>query len=269
MGAMRRGSVMMEFIIVFPIYLVLFATMFILGDMLIHSNRLAFGNVVNAFCQDVGDGYRSRWDGVWDDYAKWVYPSSEITDDADMSAQDVFYPIKDITQAGSLGRVGYYADAGGSWVVCAASRVVDRYRPLAGGALGQLLSAEFLLGGTPDRVDGDRSAIDDWRVPGGRVNMRAKGGNILFESIFKQENDLRSHSFYVLKRNRTGHYDTGNWRRMTSGLLKDDRWIREVCNDGWYSGKTITDRYTNGGSDSGDDIVNGYDRYERFEDWSE
>ena len=35
-----RGSVMMEFIIVFPIYLVLFAAIMALGDMLVHSIRL-------------------------------------------------------------------------------------------------------------------------------------------------------------------------------------------------------------------------------------
>ena len=36
----RRGSVLMEFIIVFPIYLILFAGTVSIGDMLIHSNRL-------------------------------------------------------------------------------------------------------------------------------------------------------------------------------------------------------------------------------------
>ena len=37
----ERGSVLMELIVVFPIYLVLFGGVFMIGDMLVKSIRLA------------------------------------------------------------------------------------------------------------------------------------------------------------------------------------------------------------------------------------
>ncbi len=247
----------MEFIIVFPIYLALFASTLVIGDMLIHSNRLAFGDVVNAFNQDAGN----MMDVAWNGFSDLVWPAAEI--DENRNSQDSLHRTDDVMKAGSAGRIGYYADENGSWVVCAASRIVNGYRPPAGGALGQLLSAEILLGGSSSQ------ALDDWRSSESRSLMRSKGGNILFESVFGKDNDLKSHSFYVLKRNRSGgHYDEGKWRWMTSELLVNNRWHDKVLDDGWHKDATIKSRYTNDENDVGRRI-SPYDRYDDFEHWSD
>lgn len=254
LAAMRRGSVMMEFIIVFPIYLVLFATTFILGDMLIHSNRLAFGDVANAFVGNLaGSLHVDRSQGVLDYYRDNVLHVSEGNDQ--------------ISKTLDLTRRRFFADENGSWSECSASTFGIGYKPSVGGALGQLLAVEALLGGTPHRADSARSAVDDWR-DGGYAAMKSRGGNVLFRDVFGAENDAKSQSFYVLKRNRDGHYEEGNWRWMTSGLLVGDRWRDEVLADGWHTGKTVTNMKTNPGRDTGRNI-GGYARYDKFRDVSD
>lgn len=256
MGAMRRGSVMMEFIIVFPIYLILFAATFILGDMLIHSNRLAFGDMMEVFVGDLAvRGKAMEAANARDFYRRYVLHYSKDHDQ-----------ISNFLPGGSE---TFQADAGGSWTECAASTFGIYYRPTIGGVLGQLLAAEALIGGTPDRADKVRSAIDDWR-DGKFAVMKSKGGNILFgnisgQDVFRPDNDLRSHCFYVLKRNRNSIYAEGKWRWLTSGLLKNNRWLTEVLDDGWHTGDTLKQRYTNSGNDAGCSNIEGYARYNVFE----
>lgn len=251
-GAMRRGTVMMEFIIVFPIYLVLFAATFILGDMLIHSNRLLCGDVVAAFVGDFASRGNHQAASNLDNFFK----------------KNV---LKISSGGNQINPVDYRLDQytatkdNGAWAMCAASTCSIGYRPPPCGVLGQLLSAEILLGG----ASSDSSALDDWRS-GGYKAMRSKGGSLLFSSVFGTNNDRDSHRFYVLKRNRSGsHPDTGNWRWMTSGLLNNGYWATKVMDDGWHTGESIKARNTNPGTDQ--DVQNyapGYKRYDPFVDVS-
>lgn len=254
MGAMRRGSVMMEFIIVFPIYLILFAATFILGDMLIHSNRLACGDVVNAYVRDL-----SSWGEAASAKSMYDFYKSNVLHYEKNSG-----PIEELVPRADE----FFADNDGSWAGCKASTFAIRYKPTIGGGLGQLLAVESLVGGMPHHEGEDRSAIDDWR-DGSAAGMKSKGGNILFQEVFGDENDMKSHCFYVLTRTPGGGYINGKWQRtgpwrwLTSGLLKNDRWLNEVLNDGWHNGATIQKMYTNSGSDEGSNIA-GYERYDTF-----
>ena len=240
----KRGSVLMEFIIVFPIYLILFAGTVAIGDMLIHSNRLVPADRVAAYRVD------GRESLAWQLIAEMVFhPGVEIADDG--TNQD---GISTSTEA-------HYADATGPWSVCALASANDTYKLLAGGTLGQLLSVRLLVGG------GETGVLD--QLVGSGVGMVSK--------------DTRNGaSFYTLKRR--DHYyqrqmeregsnkyirpDVRNWRdrNYVSYLLKNKYWRSEVANEGWHSSATI-----NGGeyyqpSDAPTDRANipAYERHLEF-----
>ena len=52
----KRGSVLMEFIIVIPIYIVLLAGLFMIGDSLMKGTQLAHEERLLAFNNETGDG---------------------------------------------------------------------------------------------------------------------------------------------------------------------------------------------------------------------
>ena len=132
----RRGSVLMEFIIVFPIYLILFAGTVAIGDMLIHSNRLVSADRVLATEVDGHGGGSVSRTSAWNTMVQMAFhPGVEIGDDG--GNQDVL----------SKSMAPHYADATGPWSVCALATAHDGYKLLAGGTLGQLLSARMLVGG--------------------------------------------------------------------------------------------------------------------------
>ena len=197
----RRGSVLMEFIIVFPIYLILFAGTVMVGDMLIHSNRLVSADRVAAF--GVEGWAASGWNRVT---SSVFHPQTEIADDG--SRQDVL----------SQNTARHYAEVSGPWTVCAAATAQDSYKPLAGGTLGQLLGARVLLNDAAGPLSGDLRA---WKAGRG-VTMHSKGTDV-------------EKCFYVLKRRR----GMSLWRDMVSGLLLNDWWLGEVVNERWFDESTI------------------------------
>lgn len=248
----------MEFIIVFPIYLILFAGTVAIGDMLIHSNRLISADRVAAFDVDGHSGGTVSGTSVWNTMVQMAFhPGVEIADDG--LDQDT---LSENTNA-------HYADETGPWSVCALATAQDSYKMLAGGTLGQLLAARMLVGG------GDSDILDEFA---GGVNMVSK--------------DTRNVvSFYTLKRR--DHYkqrneerkgtnlhidsDSRNWRdrHLVSRLLRRDEnqteyWKSEVANEFWHSADTI-----NGGQNvelraeaSGDNLKD-YARYSEFVDLSD
>lgn len=255
----------MEFIIVFPIYLVLFGAVFAIGDMLIHSNRLASGDRINAF--DV-EG--------WNDGSAWRFFSSHVFD-AGREVDELGYRQDSLSRTNG-GRSGcIYADLDGAWTVCAGSQVTDQYRLPAGGALGQLLYADrffnqALTGPANLRTrDSLLSQIERGTETDrtGYVMMRSKGGNLI------NGNDYGSYSFYTLKRRRN---NVLSWRDFTSGLLKVDPnspnhesyWQTQVAYESWHNVQTIR-------SNRGfclpvslhNDLHGGYNRDIRFKNCSE
>lgn len=204
-NSQRRGSVLMEFIIVFPIYLVLFAGTVMLGDMLIHSNRLASADRVAAF--GVEGWSASGWERVT---SSVFHPQTEIADDG--SRQDVLSQKTD----------QHYAEESGPWSVCAAATAQDSYKPLAGGTLGQLLGARVLMNTAANPLPRD---LLPWEAGSG-VMMRSKGTDV-------------ANCFYVLKRRR----GTSSWRDMISGLLLNDWWLKEVVEEKWFNEKKIEEGF--------------------------
>ena len=255
----RRGSVLMEFIIVFPIYLILFAGTVAIGDMLIHSNRLISADRVAAFDVDGhGQGSVSGTSSAWNTMVQMAFhPGVEIADDG--LDQDT---LSENTNA-------HYADETGPWSVCALSATTNSYKLLAGGTLGQLLAARMLVGG------GGPDILDEFA---GSVNMVSKDtrNGASFYTLkrrdhYKQRNE---------KRRGTNKYidaDSRNWRDrdFVSRLLRRDAnkteyWKSEVANEGWHSADTI-----NGGknlalrSEASGRNLGDYKRYSEFVKLSE
>ena len=217
----RHGSVLMEFIIVFPIYLILFAGTVAIGDMLIHSNRLVSADRVAAYRVD------GRESLAWHLIAGMVfYPGVEIADNG--VNQDLLSPSN----------TAHYADATGPWSVCALASAHDSYRLLAGGTLGQLLAARMLVARPTSGGGGTQDVLDQLADEDG-VDMVSK--------------DTRNGvSFYTLKRrdhyhqrrmeregsNKFIHSDYRNWRDrgyvsrllQTQGGPGTENWRLEVAN---------------------------------------
>lgn len=248
----------MEFIIVFPIYLVLFAATFILGDMLIHSNRLAFGDRVNAFDVDASGAAGAAWNYFTTScfgFGREVDDNRHGQDDHDASVRD-----------------GIYADRKGTvptgpWTVCAASKVVDKYRPPAGGTLGQLLFGDQFLS-EATHSGRDQGMLATWQDPDGRVPMQSMGMTLLFRDE-KGMSDLTCYRYVTLKRRILAGNRSGPWRDMTSGLLIGERWRTEVAEDAWHDVASVRARNTQKPSDPGTQELRPYQRYRQFETWSE
>ena len=239
---------MMEFIIVFPIYLVLFGSMFAIGDMLIHSNRLASGDRVSAF--DV-DGWSST--SAWNFFMGNVFDANREVDDQ-LVRQDSLIRFPQ----GFPGEI--FADSTGPWTVCAASRVENGYRLPAGGTMGQLLYA-YRFFNTTLPVGSSNSMLEDWGK-GKRVIMRSKGGNLI------EIDDSSAYCYYVLKRRRNVN-ERNTWRHYTSGLLANNRWITEVADERWHDEMTIKAKNSGHNDPIGLVELNDYSRYPQFINWSE
>lgn len=237
----------MEFIIVFPVYLVLFGAVFAIGDMLIHSNRLASGDRVNAFNVD---GWAA---GAWNFFTANVFDRTREIDDRRQ--------VRDSLERERNGRTGrIYADATGPWTVCAGSCIRDRYRLPAGGTLGRLLYADRFFSTSlpgPDSLRSRNQMLEDWEQDR-PVFLRSKGGNLIDRS------DSLSYSFYVLKR-RVG----ASWRDYTSGLLPRERWRTEVANEAWHDAASIAAGRSSCSPMSAIVELGDYYRYPQFKTWSE
>lgn len=241
-----RGSILMEFLLVFPIYLVLWAGVFMVGDMLMHSIRLPSAERTFAF--ELGGGSASGWRRVLNTL---FHPNTEVGDD--LSQQDVL--TKDAQSA-------WYADSGveGAWSLRSAVKVRDDYKLLAGGTAGQLLFLDWYFADITKsvRATGDFANL----IRGQRVKMYSK-----------DVDGSRPYNYYTLKR---GRYANGiGWRddrRCASDLLCNigygsQVWNRRVANENWHAG--IGDQPSNDGGRPATARANySYTRYPQFVQWS-
>lgn len=269
-AVMRRGSVMMEFVIVFPIYLVLIAATFAIGDMLVHSNRLAFGDRVTAFDWETDGVTNVAWENIKTNCFFTVNRQDvhrEIDDNGDVQDELRRDGVTNQEDAGVRG--GIYADARnnvGPWTVCAFSKVVDRYRPPVGGTLGQLLFCDRTFSETT-KTGRDQGMLRTWEDPEGRVSMQSMGKTLLFRDE-KDVSDMTCYSYVTLKRRHVGGDRSGPWRNMTSGLLVGERWLTEVAEEKWHEESSIRGRYTAKPTEPNFRDLSDYRRYDRFETWS-
>ena len=251
----RRGSVLMEFIIVFPIYLILFAGTVSIGDMLIHSNRLVSADRVLATEVDGHDGGTVSGTSAWSTMVQMAFrPGVEIADDGE--DQDTLSKNTD----------AHYADETGPWSVCALATAQNSYKMLAGGTLGQLLSARMLVGG------GGSDILDEFA---GGVNMVSKDTrNVMSFYTLKRRDHYKQRNEERKGTNLHINPDPRNWRERdrdyVSSLLRNKYWSFEVEKEGWHSAATI-----NGGAQTCSEAptdrkkIPDYERYDKFVELSD
>ena len=155
----NRGSVLMEFIIVFPIYLVLLGGVFMIGDMAIKTTRLAEADRTRAFdLEATNEGDRTISDG-WNQIRDLLFPVTVINED-DVHEENY----------------RHYADPEfrGPWTVAVGAKVCNEYK-LAPWTRGWLAYPNwfFATATKTAQADGDFGAL----LADSRVQMFAKDIN--------------------------------------------------------------------------------------------
>lgn len=199
MKAGRRGSVLMELIVVFPIYLVLFGGLFMIGDLLIKVARLPSAERSVAF--ELGDVANLRTE----------IRTRLYHDDREVNDRGEAADLIDADTADKPGLSEYYADASveGPFSLRSAVKLKDGYYLPGGVTRGQLAYADWFFGDTvgAERASGDMATMLDGTS---RVNLRSKDNSA---------GRVRYYNYYTLKRYRAGG---ANWRangRNASDLL--------------------------------------------------
>ena len=257
----RRGSVLMEFLIVFPIYLVLFGGVFMIGDMLLKTTRLSFADRTRAFDVAVGSGIAN--DG-WSAVEKLLFPTTTIKEDV----------VSSVTYR-------YHAQGGsfhGPWTVAVGAKAKDNYKlaPWTRGWLSYTHPFSEKATGVKDELDDG----DDVMVPlmdKKRVEMFSKD-----RIDGRNEDSVRFYNYYTYRRTRD--YSQGDlknsYRAMPSSLDDAGRLVDSS------SGGASWKKYVEGekypglegiGSESGNDKGSSstglsgreYSRYGQYKSWTD
>ena len=282
----NRGSVLMEFIIVLPIYIILFGGVFMWGDMAVHSIRLASADRTMAFYiqQEEVQSWK-EWDGM--SFVKRMFEPHGISEIADggQAQNNIRVDAKSF----------WWADEGKKeypWTLRAAVKVRDDYLLPAGGVAARLAFANKFFSSdhhsSNNRGDDASSSFGKWEWerthPGERYPVSRDGqeGEIgrLFEGtrvrMYAKEERERPprYNYYTLNRTRFGNVQT--WRdnrRYASDLVAQKRegasvWDSQVFKDPFH--ETVNDeesgpRHFSSASSYGS--VN-YERYNPFKTWS-
>ena len=231
------GSVLMEFVIVLPIYICLFGMLFLIGDMGLKVAALAVGDRAVAF--DAGD--RSGSSFVPFSLSQWIEDRFLLTSDSKTYRADENFK--------------------GSWSWQAAGTSSFEYRlPSWGG--GKLLEYPYLT----YMQDGVGSADDLGRL----VN----GGSVILNS--KDRSSVRVYNYYTLKRTELARGDAAyrNWSegRLTAfaGSL-DQYWHRCVYEEDFADSDAEHLEESDQESDELPSLPSErkiYKRYSKFIDWS-
>lgn len=264
----RKGSVLMEMIVVFPIYLVIFGGLFMLGDMLIKVARLPSAERSVAF--ELGGGTFLR-----DEIGEYLYPADrEVNDErhvADLiEADDTAEPATEDAEAVSIsGTSEYYADTAieGPFSLRAAVKLKDGYYLPGGGTRGQLAFADWFFTNT----------VGAAQMTGDMATLISGAGRIYLRSKDNSQGRVRYYNYYTLKRNR--NYDGSNWRankRWAGDLLADiaghaQHWDDVYTEKFHYDGENEDDgtNEANRASDKAGDSSGDYERYGQFVTWSD
>lgn len=235
----RRGSVMMEFIIVMPIYLVLFGGTCAIGDILVHSGRLLSADRFSAFFADYPDRQSvERWvssmfrqPGVSAKWENWDY---ERAANGNMLNR----------MEGRIDSEWHYADATAPWSVCAAAKTTDDFYMAAGGGVAQVVAGKYWI----EQGTGREDTTDFW------ADFSRRGYKTL-HSRPGVENGRYERSFYILKRRKfAAGRELRTWRDVPASSLMvrkrgtnwltdhgNSAWEDEVFGEGWFSASSIGD----------------------------
>ena len=193
--AARRGSVMMEFLTVFPIYLVLLGFVFDIGDMSVKTALLSSAERTHAFDASAAPPWTPAENFGRSRSRALLFPAVDKRSDTDFVDDSDFW------------KFSHYADPGfaGPWSVAVGTVAQDRYR-MAPWARGWLSYAEhFFNAYLPEILDkGGEDAKYLGRLAGGLAPIRSKDPQILAENN-------RAWNYYTFRRAR--HYQADGYGR--------------------------------------------------------
>lgn len=238
----KRGSILMEFVLVLPIYFVLFGYVFLLGDLGLKTIALATGDRDAAM--DAGD----RWG-----YSYSVFDGNQIVDSGLCPAQSATLRADENFK--------------GAWSWQAAGRSMFNYK-LPNWMSGFLVYPYLRYG----------SATSDGALPtlaeGGAIELRGKdAGN------FWDDGKVKMYNYYTLKRTNLSREDNAyrNWAPNQLVAMGDG--LRQYWETGVFaepyansSGEKLD---SDGWSQSADELpsppdgLSKYKRYDQFVTWSQ
>lgn len=254
-----RGSVMMEFIIVLPIYLVLFGATCAIGDILVHSGRLLSADRFSAFFADEVNKVAVE---------SWVMMMFQQPNGTEEKAANG-RALNDLT----IDSDWHYAEASAPWSVCAAAKTTDRFYVAAGGGLAQVLGGKYWI----ETGTGKHDTGDFW------ADFGRSGSKTLYSRPGVQLGSY-THSYYVLKRKKyfSGGAKVKTWRDVPeSSLMRksgsnwhtdqgNSAWHDDVYQEAWFDAHSIGDNgvKTVKSCPEANASPSWYNRYSTFVTWS-
>ncbi len=232
------GSVLMEFVIVLPLYICLFGMLFLIGDMGLKVAALAVGDRAAAF--DAGD--RSGTSFLPFSLNQWI--------------EDVFLP----TSSSKTFRAKENFKGSWSWQAAGTSSFEFRLPSWGGGKLLEYPYLTYMQGGVGS---GDDLGI---LVNGGTVTLRSK-----------DRSSVRVYNYYTLKRTELARDDAA-YRNWSEGRLTafaeslDQYWHRCVYEEDFADSDAEHLEESDQESDELPSLPSErkiYKRYSTFIDWSE
>ena len=281
----KKGSVLMEFIIVLPLYMILLGMTFLYGELSLHGVNLA----ASADRTLAGVFGGQEWDG-WNGYTSDM--GAKDVAKAISPSQDLTYDALNYIEEGTIQKPSSYSKLrggevarrsfNGSWSWLVAATMADKYAmtPWTRGMVGTWAHLERLvdMSQPPSAVDGNSVLGTLFGSGGKRVVMTGKDG----VSIGNSSSGAMTYSYYTLTRNSKGrivdssgtsyrHWDPGS---LVDAAYGSATWNTCVYGEGWPMEKV---NYASLGSEEdgkGNDPISGtdrppYERYGQFVTWSE
>ena len=269
MRSSKTGSVLMEFVIVLPIYLILLGFVFMIGEMSLHGVHLAASGDRTIAVTQGGEGF---WESGWNlgvaesEIARAISPSSNHVNQAlNYREEGVSANVSRFKRevAGKVENPGF----AGSWSWLVASTLRDEYTltPWTRGMVKTWANMERMVKMTEPLESLGSDTVLSKLFSGvglGRISMTSK-----------ELGNVNSYAYYTLMRNNKGRKSYRSWGygQLVDDVASEASWNKHVANEDWGS-EIKPDGMT--GVDSGaPGVVKGprdfYERHEKFKDWSD
>lgn len=275
--AMRaeRGSVLMEFIIVLPLYMILLGMTFFYGELSLHGVNLAASADRTVTAVRGGEGW-AGWGGYTAGHAmskvgEAISPSRDVQEETLQYHEE---GTSDKPSSYTKHHVGQVAKSSfrGSWSWLVAATVEDDYAmtPWTRGMVGTWAHLERLVEMTeaPDAVSSD--SVLGTLFGGGLGRAKMTGKDVVTSGV-------SGYSYYTLTRNSNGRVDKKSYRHWDAGALvdavaSDATWNKCVYAEDWqlaedYASMTSEEKGNPPPDYPGDRSL--YNRYGRYKTWTD
>ena len=197
----NRGSVLMEFLIVVPVYIVIFGGLFMIGAMAIKTTRLASAERTRALDVAAGDSPNTNADFGWNAIKDLLFPP--VPGDEEDNVSDDPEPYRYHEQGESFQ---------GPWTVAVGSKIKDEYK-LASWTRGWLAFAHWLFQDAT-RTEDELDAEDNVMLP----LLNGNSADMFSKNIHKP----RIYNYYTYRRTRDyTDNELGKMYRQMPQELKD------------------------------------------------